>query len=600
MFRINLDFYNHLRLRSKIVLTFLLFGFFPLVLVSFFQINAVIQVLRRQTEESAATSLDETVRRLDEVFDTYNRIADTFVHDLHMIRMLHRSYPRLSEAVGLYHYILNRANSIIIANPYVQHITIYIVNDDLVSFTPYLIRINSMDDFENPERFHGSFAIPYIGGLRSVDRHNDYWLNPSEDGIPIFSLNRILFPSSVYRRPSGLLTMGISQSALCMLIDTSIGYSVNFIVDHEGMIVTASDPYLSGMSLYSLIEPEKWEAAVTGAYITSARDGYRLLVRELRYGWSLATLISMRELEANTRRIQYMGFAAVALCAGISVLLVSLINNITARRFDTLLKKMRLSSRQIPEPGPPIEGSDEISLLDESFREMTVNLNTVIRELYQVETEKHEAQLLALQSKINPHFLYNTLSAIGWMTQTHSAAQVREAIETLAGYYRTVLSAGHDNITLAEELKGLRAYLAIMHMRGGGRARAVITIDSALDDIVLPKMTLQPIVENCIEHGINPENGCAAIYITSEIMENDVIIRVRNDGPGIDEDMLARIRKGELRSHSGGYGIYNVQMRLKMCFGEGYGLHIENLPKRGVLVSIRIPLSYSPPLLSNP
>jgi two-component system sensor histidine kinase YesM len=134
-----------------------------------------------------------------------------------------------------------------------------------------------------------------------------------------------------------------------------------------------------------------------------------------------------------------------------------------------------------------------------------------------------------------------------------------------------------------------------MQLRGSGRTRVVITIDPALDELMLPKMTLQPIVENCIEHGVTFENGYSAIYITSELEEDCLIIHVRDDGPGIDEVTLTRIQNDEQRSQSGAYGIYNVQMRLKLYFGDDYGLTVENMPERGVLVSIRIPLSYNSP-----
>ena len=159
--------------------------------------------------------------------------------------------------------------------------------------SPYLISIGGMAEIDDPGRFYGTFVVPYIGGLRSVAWQGDYWFSTSEEGMPLFSLNRVLARSSIDRRPTGLLTMGIAEDALLMLIDAPLGQSVNFIVDSQGQIVTASEPYFADMSLACLLE-------------AGGQNHQRLLMRELRYGWTLATLISMNEIQAYTRRIQFI------------------------------------------------------------------------------------------------------------------------------------------------------------------------------------------------------------------------------------------------------------------------------------------------------
>jgi two-component system sensor histidine kinase YesM len=229
-------------------------------------------------------------------------------------------------------------------------------------------------------------------------------------------------------------------------------------------------------------------------------------------------------------------------------------------------------------------------MLDEGFREMLGNLNQAVKERYQAEYEKRTAELTALQSRINPHFLYNALASIGWMTQTHAPAQVREIIDTLAAYYRSTLSGGQDVITLGQELQGLSAYLSIIKLRAGGRIRAAIQVDRFLGEVKIPKMTLQPIVENSIEHGISDDHPAVSILVTSQVEGDAVLIHVSDDGCGIGEETLARIREGGARSASGGYGIYNVQMRLKLHFGPEYGVEIFSQPEGGVRATVRIPL----------
>jgi Predicted signal transduction protein with a C-terminal ATPase domain len=583
--------YNDLRFREKMIVSFLLFGFIPLLFVSIFQLNSVIGVLQDEIEKTAATALDKMAQRVDSRLNMYNQVANALAYDAQLSEYLSQPYEQLGEAIDCYHYVWNKATNIVKNQPDIQYVTIYTANPDLVSTSPYLIHVDKMEDFEAYDKMKEAMLSPYIGGLRRVARHGNYWLDPSDAGIPVVSFNRVLLRQNVVLRSTGILTLGIRTDALYEQIESTSEHTLNFLVDAEGNVISATDSSWFGKQILSIVSDEAWEAALDGkAFVVDTETDQRLLLHSLQGGWTLGTLVSMKEVLYSSRHTRYMSVIAVLLGAVVSIILVNAVSAITARRVNLLLDKMRLPEQELPKPGAPIEGRDEIGMLDERFREMTSTLDDAIHELYQVEFEKREAQLLALQSRINPHFLYNTLSSIGWMTQTHTPLQVREAIETLAAYYRSLLSSGRDIITLTEELNGLSAYIALRQMRGGGRIRAVISVDPMIGEVLLPKMTLQPIVENCIEHGISTEHPSVSILISSSLEGGDVLIHISDDGAGIDDDTLARVTAGSLRPSGGGYGIHNVQMRLKLHFGEKYALHIENQKEGGVCVTVRIPL----------
>lgn len=583
------DLLFDMHLREKLILTFLLFGFLPMLVFGIIQLNLVIKNLQEQTEKETAISLNQMAQRIDDRLNTYNLIANGVVYDPRLITMLGADYDDLGDTIDLYHYVWNELLAITKINPEVQGVTVYTPNKDLITAKPYLVRLNSFDDIIKYPSIKTAAVKPYLGGIRERSRKNDYWMGDEGQGGLLFSLNRTITQPNMMNRTLGILTLSISEDALFTLIHTNSQHTVTLIVDDDGNIVSATDRTLVGKPVIKLVPFDSWQRADGGSVFYKSEAGeMHLMAMDLNWGWRLATVISMRDVQASVRGIQFGSFIATLLCALLAIVSVGYISNFTAQRFRLLLNKFTLSETAVPQPGLPIKGRDEIGLLDQSFREMTDSLNHAIHDLYQVELEKREAQLVALQSRINPHFLYNTLSMIGWMTQTHTPQQVRHAIEILATYYRVSLSGGRDVITLREELDGLQAYLAIQKMRAGGHVKATIAVDPVLDGIMLPKMTLQPIVENCIEHGLDEQHQTVSIMICSSVLADAVLIHICDDGAGIEETKLEQIRVGSYRS-TGGYGIQNVQMRLKLHFGESFGLSIENEPQGGTRVTVRIP-----------
>jgi two-component system sensor histidine kinase YesM len=578
----------NLRMREKMILTFILFGFIPLLIFGIFQINSVIRILQEELEQAAGKELETIARRIDEKFDTYNRIANVVVFDPQLSGYLTTSYSRLGEAIDLYHYVWNQFTTIIKDNPDIHYATIYTVNTGLVTAPPYLVRLNDLGEIEDYAFLRNAQIRPYIGSLRSVPRKSDYWFSSEESGEASFSFNRAILRNSMLGRQIGIMTLGIGEDVLLDILSDNDGGMINFVVDHRNHIVSEIDPSITGSHISTLVPPHVWDSATQGGVRSiSIEKDVRLLTFPLSNGWYVGSLLQMDSIFAAVRKIQYFSLVAAIVVAAMSVTAVSFFSSVTTRRLKLLLDKMKAAD--IPNPGIPIEGNDEIGVLDKGFREMAVNLSDTIRSLYHEELEKREAQLNVLQSRINPHFLYNTLSSISWMTRTHTPDQVRGAVEMLASYYRTTLSGGRDVITLKEEIEGLRAYIAIRQLRSGGRIRAAITIDNALEDIMLPKMSLQPLVENSIDHGSKTGGQGVSIVILSKVEGGDALISVCDDGPGIDGETLAKINEGSLKN-SGGYGIYNVQMRLKLHFGPAYGLSVANRTEGGLCAVIRIPL----------
>ena len=208
----------------------------------------------------------------------------------------------------------------------------------------------------------------------------------------------------------------------------------------------------------------------------------------------------------------------------------------------------------------------------------------------QIHLRKAEFQLL--QSQINPHFLYNTLDAIIWLAEGGHQKQVVQMVGSLSEFFRTSLNQGKDIITVREEMQHARSYLEIQQMRYQDILRYEIVVAEELMDCLIPKITIQPLVENALYHGIKNKRGLGTIQISGIREGNLAVLQVNDDGIGMEEERLARVREG-IRNHaptdSGIYGLYNVNERIRLNFGEAYGITIDSTYGKGTSIRICLP-----------
>ncbi|MCR5157310.1 MAG: sensor histidine kinase [Butyrivibrio sp.] len=203
-----------------------------------------------------------------------------------------------------------------------------------------------------------------------------------------------------------------------------------------------------------------------------------------------------------------------------------------------------------------------------------------------------KAEFELLQAQINPHFLYNTLDAIVWSAEAGNQKQVVKMVGSLSEFFRTSLNKGKEIVTVREELQHVRSYLEIQQIRYQDILSYEIDVSADLHNFLIPKITIQPLVENALYHGIKNRRGGGKISVTGEIGENDYIIRVTDDGIGMNEERLAQVRRGltDQDPDSGKiYGLYNVNERIRLEFGEEYGISIDSAYEKGTTLTIRLP-----------
>ena len=239
-----------------------------------------------------------------------------------------------------------------------------------------------------------------------------------------------------------------------------------------------------------------------------------------------------------------------------------------------------------------VHSQDELEILSDGFNSMAENMETMIAQIKEDEQKMRHLDLRLLQEQINPHFLYNTLDTIVWLIEGNKMDEAVNMVVTLSSFFRLVLSKGKEVISLGEEESHIRSYLEIQGMRYRDILEYDIRLAPELYACRIPKLTLQPLVENALYHGIKYKRGKGRIQVRGIMRDGELHLTVQDDGIGMEEEELAVLRKEIQRPCSEtekGFGLANVNERLRMYFGPSYGLKIDSHKGRGTCVEIVIP-----------
>ncbi|MBZ9532988.1 sensor histidine kinase [Cytobacillus oceanisediminis] len=317
--------------------------------------------------------------------------------------------------------------------------------------------------------------------------------------------------------------------------------------------------------------------------------------------WTTVGIFHVEESVAEVREIQlYLFLFVFFLCfVGISA------SYYFSNSISNPIIKLMMMMRKLEDGNMDIQyvgnRKDEIGRLGKTFNHMITKLNSLIKLTEIQERQKREAELRSLQAHIKPHFLYNTLDTINWMARKHGAKDVAEVVSSLSSFFRIGLSKGNDFIPLKDEMKHIQSYLAIQKARYQDKLNYEIIFEHGLEEVKILKLVLQPIVENAIYHGIKERRGPGEILISAEQDSNCLVLKIIDDGIGIREEDLSCLReelnslvilnKDKKEQINFGYGMMNVQARIKLTYGEAFGLSIDSQLHKGTVVVIKLPLN---------
>lgn len=396
---------------------------------------------------------------------------------------------------------------------------------------------------------------------------------------------------------SGVLLVDINFSGIeqiCKGVSFSNGLGYLYLIDGSGEIIYHPRQQL----LYAELQEENNLAAAgysDGTHTEVFQSQRRqVTVKTVGYtGWKLVGVVPVETFRDNYSQTLF----AVSLVF-FSIFLLVFVNLrlsewITApmRQLDLAVKEQEKGAESVDFH---VNGPYEVEHLSRSVQSMVSTMRRLMEDIRQHEEEKRRSELDVLQSQINPHFLYNTLDSVVWMTENGRTQEAIVMLTALARFFRISLSNGRSIIPVADELEHARNYLTIQKMRYKNRFSADIFAEPGVGALYTSKLIVQPILENAIYHGMEYADGEGEIHIRAFRAGEDVVIEVEDNGPGMPEEVVEQLLKPSQegavpRAKGSGIGLRNVHTRIRLTFGPAYGLSIRSEPDRGTLVRICLP-----------
>ena len=307
------------------------------------------------------------------------------------------------------------------------------------------------------------------------------------------------------------------------------------------------------------------------------------------HNWYLINRIGIRELTSGIRLLLSAIILAGILCILLSVAIIRKIVKWITRPLEELAETAGQFRKENLKVRCPVTTKDEIGELAGVFNEMLQRIEYQMENIRQVQKEKRKYELALIQAKIKPHFLYNTLDLIYIFCQMKNTQGAAKVTKAMADYYRTSLSSGREIINIGEEVKNISSYLLIQKERYSNKIDFQIEVDPSIYHYAIPKMTLQPLVENAIYHGLKTRKEKGNIYVKGW-SENELIhLLIEDDGVGMSEEKIKEVMENEDDMKKGHFGLSSVHRRIQIYYGAEYGIRIESKEQVGTKILIRLP-----------
>lgn len=352
-----------------------------------------------------------------------------------------------------------------------------------------------------------------------------------------------------------------------------------YIVDSAGRIISSQNKamlYRDFKEAVSISIPENGKDTA----FTQGSGSQEMLIFTQRYEplkWTIVSVIPMNDISSDRKQINQLMIGIGAACLLLALIVSFLLSGSITRPIFQLAKTMREIRTGKMQVRSTYQSKDEIGYLSEGFNNLMNRIEALMAENVEKERTKAEIEFKLLQSQVKPHFLYNTVETIISLIKLGLGKQAIQAAQYMANFYKISLSKGNDIISIGEEMRLTESYLEIQQLRYVEYMAYTMEIDDEILTYSIPKLTLQPIVENAIYHGLKLKKEKGIIRITGRRCGNNVEIEIYDNGAGMHENQSKAIMAGSsIFDETGGFGIRSVSNRIRMLYGERYGLQVES------------------------
>lgn len=448
-------------------------------------------------------------------------------------------------------------------------------------------------DYSKLDWYAKAVAKPQDAIITGPNRHSFF---DTDDEVISLSREVQSYENGTFR---GVILINLNMNKITEICNSFQEKQENFIciINDKGELVYEQQ---NGRERFAFDEKENRQELNTALGKTK-ESCFRLNYRGEKYlvtrtdmkttGWTLVSMVPYKSVMAETMAISGVMILAVAITLIVTLLLLNRILTGVVKPLKKLEKYMVQVNPDNMDQRMEILTDDEIGHLSMKFNQMMDRIRNLKEQVIEEQEDKRKYELQALQAQINPHFLYNTLDSIIWMAETNDS-NIVAMTEALAKLFRISLNKGNEEISLERELEHVKNYLIIQSMRYADKFTYEISAESGVERCRTIKLILQPIVENCIYHGIKKKRGTGKITIRAYRREQNLIIEVSDDGCGMPEEICRKILSDEIESENisgSGIGVKNVNERIQLRFGKKYGLSYSSEEGVGTTVTYVLP-----------
>lgn len=533
-------------------------------------------------EESTEQLLSQTSINLENYLRSMRLISDSMYYSV--IKESDLSVDTLDTQMNLL-YEANKDNLI--------SISCYTKNGERVASVPFVTgkeseMITSQDWFaealEEPENFH--FSTPHVQNQFDNSTYRYYW---------VVSLSRAVELTMNGRTTQGVLVIDMNYSSMEHLfekLNKEMTSEYVYLCNSNGEIIYHPKQNL----LYAGLAEENNEKAAgysDGCTMENFRGTSRHVnVKTVGYtGWKIVSVRADSEIGLGFSQTKYFVILIVCIVVLAMIIINILISKNVTRPLQRLTKSVKVRDNGILDENIYVGGSTEVKYLGKTLKDAAVKMRALLDDFMEEEKAKRRTELDALQSQINPHFLYNTLDSIVWMIEAENSKDAVFMIKELASLFRISLSRGKTIIRVEDEFRHAKNYMNIQKVRYKNKFEVTFDMAEDIADAAIVKLVIQPILENAIEYGVSSMDDEGEIKVVGYRKDDEMFIEIKDNGIGMPEDVSARLLTEENRAKTrgSGVGLINVHKRLQLRFGEEYGLRIISEPDQGTTVIIHLP-----------
>lgn len=594
--RIVVSFINNVSMRKKLFAAIFIFTAIPFGTYITYSYNESTDALVNQTVYSEEKAFEQALTLINYNALNVNKtmeliIMDEIVHDV-LERCIQESYPTIDQIrdfLKLKDKFINLEK-----NQDVGRIRIYVKNGLL--FSSENTHFYDMDKAKESiwyQKLHSS-KVNSIWGSPS------YMLEEEGSAEEVITYIRILKDPSNYQEDIGILRIDIDEKRIEKVLSDAmvIPSSQVALVNTAGDIISGTEGF---EELYTGTLKENFlSMAASNKNLSHAFKGvldkeeYLLQFSGIQgTNWFLLSMSPYQDIIGITNKLRNEMVLLLIGVMALSYVMSYVISHTITKRIFKLKKQMdrikggNLNIRILE------AGRDEVGELSSTFNYMVLQMKDYMEDKERLGKIIKNSEFKALQAQINPHFLYNTLDLIHWQAMEHNVPSVSAIVQTLAKFYKMSLSRGDEIITLLDEMEMVRSYVRIQNMRFKDSIQFIEEDMEALYEYKVPKIILQPLIENAILHGIRrKKDAMGRILVKGTIYDNGILIEVIDDGVGFTSERLEEVRSGDYESTNtgSGYGLKNIHSRLTLQYGEEFGLKIDSRLGVGTHCYVRIPL----------